>query len=138
MKHNDARPPFLLYGIIASFILLSTAACSGGNVRASLGAQMMTGGDPERGRLHLEAYGCGSCHAIPGVNGADAYVGPPLINWSDRSFIAGSLPNTADNLIFWIRYPQSVEPGTAMPDLNVPDDVARDMGAYLYTLKRAP
>jgi cytochrome c1 len=31
--------------------------------------------------------------------------------------------------------PQSVEPGTAMPNLNVNEAAARDMAAYLYTLR---
>ena len=30
-----------------------------------------TAGDPERGRLLLRQYGCGTCHAIPGVATAD-------------------------------------------------------------------
>ena len=33
----------------------------------------------------------------------------------------------------WIRDPQQVSPGTAMPDLNVGEGDARDITAFLYT-----
>jgi hypothetical protein len=61
-------------------------------------------------------------------------VGPPLTSFANRSYIAGQLVNSPDNLIRWIMDPQGVEPGTAMPDLGVIPEVARDMAAYLYTL----
>ncbi len=98
-------------------------------------AQNVQGGDPARGREALNSYGCGACHSIPGVQGANATVGPPLDRFAYRRFVAGELPNQPDNLVKWIMNPQSVEPGTAMPNLNVSDATARDMAAYLYTLQ---
>jgi cytochrome c1 len=47
--------------------------------------------------------------------------------------IAGRLGNSPDNLQRWIRDPQAVSPGTAMPDLNVGERDARDITAFLYT-----
>lgn len=96
----------------------------------------VAGGDPERGAQALHAYGCGACHVIPGVPGAVAYIGPPLDGWAERHYIAGTLSNTPDNLILWLREPQTVEPGTAMPNMDVTEQDARDMSAYLYTLRR--
>ncbi len=96
----------------------------------------VAGGDPERGVETLQAYGCGACHVIPGVPGAVSYVGPPLDGWADRHYIAGSLSNTPENLMRWLREPQTVEPGTAMPNMDVTEQAARDMSAYLYTLRR--
>jgi cytochrome c1 len=93
------------------------------------------GGNPARGPAIAERYGCGSCHTIPGVTGARGLVGPPLLWWSRRTFIAGELPNTPENLVRWIRDPQSVEPQTAMPALGLSDAEARDVAAYLYTLR---
>jgi cytochrome c1 len=52
-----------------------------------------------------------------------------------RAYIAGQLANQPDNLIRWLQDPQAVEPGTAMPKLGVVPQVARDMAAYLYTLR---
>jgi cytochrome c len=91
-------------------------------------------GNPARGREAIQRYGCGTCHGIPGVRGADGTVGPPLDDFGRRSYIAGQLPNTGPNLQRWIMNPQAVEPGTAMPDLGVTSIDARDMAAYLFTL----
>ncbi|MGN9779141.1 c-type cytochrome [Micromonospora sp. H33] len=91
-------------------------------------------GRPDRGAELIAQYGCGSCHSIPGVNRADGLVGPPLTRFGARSYIAGQLPNNADNLQRWISDPQGVEPGTAMPNLGVGAIDAQDIAAYLYTL----
>jgi cytochrome c2 len=95
----------------------------------------VTGGDDRRGREFMDRYGCGSCHVIPGIARARGHVGPPLDGIAQRSYLGGVLPNTPDNMIMWIRYPQKVDPRTAMPDLGVSDPEARDMAAYLYTLR---
>jgi cytochrome c len=84
------------------------------------------------GRQLIATYGCGSCHSIPGVPGANAMVAPPLDRFYQRTYIAGRLSNTQDNLVKWIQDPQEVEPGTAMPDLGVSEAEARDIAAYLY------
>jgi cytochrome c len=91
-------------------------------------------GNPQLGRELLVSYGCGSCHTIPGVKGANALVGPPLTSFAHRSYVAGQLANTPDNLARWIQDPQQVEPGTAMPDLGVTAEEAGNMAAYLLTL----
>lgn len=93
------------------------------------------GGDVERGRSLIESFGCGSCHTIPGVRGADATVGPPLNDFGERAFIAGQLANTPQNLVRWVMDPQTVEPGTAMPDLGVNAEQARHIAAYLEALQ---
>jgi cytochrome c1 len=60
-------------------------------------------------------------------------VGPPLDGIALRVIIAGHLSNTPHNMQTWIRDPQQVSPGTAMPDLNVGAQDARDITAFLYT-----
>lgn len=95
----------------------------------------LTGGDPDRGVRAIQTYGCGGCHDIPGVGGASGLVGPPLGNIASRVYLAGQLPNSPDNMIRWIRFPQQVEPRTAMPDMRVSDRDARDIAAYLLTLR---
>jgi cytochrome c2 len=91
-------------------------------------------GDAENGRLLLRQFGCGDCHHIPGVAGARGQVGPPLDRLARRVYLAGVLPNTPQQLSNWIREPQAIRPGTAMPDMQVSAAHARDMVAYLYTL----
>ena len=92
-------------------------------------------GDPERGKLLLRQYGCGACHSIPGVPAAQGNVGPPLDAIAKRVYLAGVLPNTPENMVRWIRVPQELAPGTAMPNLQVPEPHAQDMVAYLYRLR---
>lgn len=92
------------------------------------------GGDPVLGKNLIMEHGCFACHSIPGIDRADAHVGPPLDAWVDRRYIAGLLPNEPDNLIAWIVNPQRFEPGTAMPTLGVNEEEARHIAAYLYTL----
>ena len=92
-----------------------------------------TGGDPSRGEALFIQYGCGSCHAVKNVRTATGMVGPPLDGIALRVIIAGKLANKPDNMEKWIRDPQHVSPGTAMPDLQVGERDARDITAFLYT-----
>jgi cytochrome c1 len=96
--------------------------------------RIVSGGDASVGESKIRSYGCGTCHTIPGVEGADGLVGPPLLKFGRRQIIAGQLANTPDNLVGWITDPKGVEPGTAMPDLQVSKDDARDIAAYLEGL----
>ena len=100
--------------------------------------RLIARGDAAEGRRLLDAYGCGSCHVIPGVRGAEGMTGPPLTRWAERHEIAGLLLNTPENLVGWIVDPQRFEPGTAMPTLGVTESEARDMAAHLYTLGAPP
>jgi mono/diheme cytochrome c family protein len=92
-------------------------------------------GDPRRGKVAIRQYACTTCHAVPGIVGPHAPVGPPLERIATRKYIAGVLPNTTENMLRWLRAPQEVNPRTAMPNLGVTERDARDMAAYLYTLR---
>jgi cytochrome c2 len=83
----------------------------------------------------MGAYGCPTCHVIPGVRGATGKVGPPLTGVADRVYLAGRVANEPQNMIDWIRNPQKIDPQTAMPNTGVTERDARDIAAYLYTLK---
>ncbi|MBI5277335.1 MAG: c-type cytochrome [Burkholderiales bacterium] len=91
--------------------------------------------DADRGRRALHQFGCNGCHIIPGVTGSRVHVGPPLEGIGSRKLVAGKLAGTPDNLALWIMRPQEVKPGSAMPHLGVPERDARDMAAYLSTLR---
>jgi cytochrome c len=88
-----------------------------------------------RGRDHMQYYGCGSCHTIPGIPGAHATVGPPLERMGKRTYIAGTLPNSQEDLAHWIQHPQQVHPGTAMPELGVTPQDAEEIAQYLEELR---
>jgi mono/diheme cytochrome c family protein len=91
--------------------------------------------DAERGVEAINQYACITCHRIPGIVGSNAPVGPPLDGVASRRILAGVLPNSPENMILWLRFPQKVSPLTAMPDLGVTERDARDIAAYLETLK---
>lgn len=88
----------------------------------------------ETGAELIEASGCGACHVIPGIAAARGHVGPPLNRIGRRVYIAGLLPNTPDNMVRWLRDPQAIVPGNAMPNLGLTEEQARDITEYLFTL----
>jgi cytochrome c len=119
-------------GVISAALALALSACASEERRA---AAEMTGGDPARGVAAIRHYGCGSCHSIPGVDGANSLVGPPLGRMAQRTYIAGVLTNSPENMIRWLRDPPAVDHLTAMPKLGLTEQEARDVASYLYTLR---
>jgi cytochrome c1 len=100
-----------------------------------LGCQFPFAKSPEsKAAPIMRRYGCVSCHTIPGIAGASATVGPPLDRLGNRTYLAGILPNTPENLAFWIQHPQEVHHGTAMPEMHVTPDDAKAITQYLETL----
>jgi cytochrome c2 len=119
---------------VAGLVLALGALCGcGGSVERQAAA--MTGGEPARGKVLVRKYGCESCHTIPGVSGADGTIGPPLDAIAKRAYLAGRLPNEPQNMIRWIRDPQAIEPGSAMPQMGLSEQDGRDIAAFLYTLR---
>ena len=120
----------LLSVVSASLCCALLGACD-----ANQAALPVTGGDARLGKLLIEQYQCGSCHAIPDVAAATGNAGPPLLGFGRRSYIAGSIPNMPDALVNWLVDPPALKPGTLMPNVGVSKDDARHMAAYLYTLR---
>jgi cytochrome c2 len=114
--------------------LLMTVCCSRENEMVEQ-ARALTGGEPSRGIAAIGRYGCGSCHEIPGIRRATGTVGPPLAGVARRTYLAGHVSNTPQDMVRWIQHPQQLEHGTAMPEMHVSDADARDIAAYLYTLR---
>jgi cytochrome c2 len=98
------------------------------------GSNALSLGNPERGRDLVIRYGCPSCHILPDA-GPEGLVGPTLDDMGGRSYIAGRFPNEEIWMSLWLQGPQELKPGTMMPDLNVDERDARDMAAYLATLR---
>jgi putative membrane protein len=113
----------------------AVGVAGGGMACGRAEATPVPGGDVERGKEVVTAMGCGSCHDIAGLRNAEGQVGPPLAGVRNRAIIGGALPNTPDNMMLWIEDPPSIAPNTAMPNLGVSPQQARDIVAYLYTLK---
>ncbi len=122
--------------LLLPFIVLVIAIIGEANLQTpTLAHPAAPTGNAALGQQAIQQVGCGTCHTIPGVPGAGATVGPVLAGLSRRSFIAGELPNTPENLAQWIQHPQAIKPGTAMPDMGVDESTAKNIVAYLYTLK---
>lgn len=121
----------LLVVIVAGAAIALDQRYERGDLRAR--AEAITGGSVDRGEALFAAYGCGGCHSLSGEPQAQGLVGPPLDTIGSREMIAGKLSNTPDNLARWIRDPQAVTPGTAMPALGLTPPQARDLTAFLYT-----
>lgn len=102
---------------------------------AAAAAHELTGGDPDRGKTAFTAHGCGACHAIRNVVTAQGQVGPALDGIAARGFLAGGQPNEPERMIAWIQHPQALQPGVGMPETGLTDAEARDVAAYLYTLR---
>jgi cytochrome c len=117
-------------GLLAIVVFVAVVAYSGRSASARVPA--MPGTDAGRGGRLISQLGCGSCHAIHGIAGADGEVGPPLTDLVRRREIAGVLPNTPDNLARWIAHPQQIDPGDVMPDLGLTEAQASDIARYLY------
>ena len=87
----------------------------------------------QRGRTLVAWYGCIGCHEVPAMP-LVGFVGPPLRGVARRSYLAGRLPNTPENMVRWIRHPGQVDTDTVMPEMNIGEQDARDIAAFLYTL----
>lgn len=77
---------------------------------------------------------CISCHAI---NDEGGNLGPNLTSFGDRETLAGYLEMTDENMVQWIKDPQSLKPANLMPafDDQLDDDEIDSLVAYLKGLK---
>lgn len=119
----------------AAFAAAAAASLLSGCGPSERPAAAATAGNAERGRLLLAQYQCGSCHTIPGVPASRGQVAPTLASFGKRSYIAGRVANRPDALARWIESPQALVPGTVMPAMGASPADARDMAAYLSSLK---
>lgn len=114
--------------IVAMFVVAAAAGC------ARKRDQQNVFGDAQRGRALVPRYGCPACHAIPGVE-VKGQVGPPLTHIARRAYLAGHIPNTPITMAQWIQDPQRFKPGVAMPNCGVNERDARDISAFLFTIR---
>jgi mono/diheme cytochrome c family protein len=114
---------------LAGLLLALLAGCGEAPIPAHL---RIVDADAERGRAVIAQIGCGACHVIPGIAGARGRLGPPLERMSERTYIAGTFPNRPDTLIRFVRDAPSLAPETAMPELPLSEQEARDIAAFLY------
>jgi len=134
LKESDRRASAAALTTFST-VLAVCLASSAGQSEALESWSGPVDGDPARGAAEIRDVGCGSCHMIPGIAGADGLVGPPLDFISRRIYLAGVLRNTPQNMMAWLQDPQKFVPGNAMPNMNLSEEQSRNITAYLYTLK---
>jgi len=77
-------------------------------------------------QLFYSKYGCSACH-IADYKSDKGYIGPALAGVGNRLTPAWTYE--------WLKDPNGLRPGTLMPNFNLKDDEARNLTAFLMTLK---
>ena len=130
-------------GLGASSIRIATTAMASPLIGALPAAcadksdrpRTLAGADPAAGLAAMERVGCAACHDVPGVRWPQGKAAAPLAGFGDSPMIAGRLPNQPDLLVRFVRDAPSLDPQTAMPPMPLTEAEARDVAAYLYTLR---
>ncbi len=97
------------------------------------------GGNPDNGKMMFQSKGCIACHTAAGVPGANGTIGPNLNGIGDaikRPTLADGSTNTPEHIREWIMDPNSKKPGTMMPNLQLKQEEATDLTAFLLTLTK--
>ena len=78
---------------------------------------------------------CVNCHRVSGTT-ADGTFGPDLSHLMSRDTLAaGAIRNTHDNLRQWIKDPQTIKPGSLMPNMQLNSRELDEVVEYLSSLK---
>jgi cytochrome c len=117
---------------VCSIAMIAVTIFGAGCSLSNAPRQHITSGQASVPDLMIQ-YGCPTCHVIPHVPGAVGKVGPSLDDLSRRSYLAGAQQNTPQNLIRWIKHPQQIRLGTAMPEMGVTSADAVRIAAFLQT-----
>lgn len=126
----------VLVVLVLAVALGVAAASTYERSRAEREANAATGGEGLRAIAVMTHNGCAGCHTIPGVPGAQGTVGPKLDgSLSKRRYIAGTIPNSPENMVRWLQVAREINEKTAMPSTGITDQEARDVAAYLYALR---
>jgi cytochrome c oxidase subunit 2 len=78
---------------------------------------------------------CVNCHRLAGT-AADQRVGPDLTHLASRRMLAGgAVVNTPATLAQWLKNPDSIKPGSHMPNFQLSDAEVAELVAYLEGAK---
>jgi cytochrome c oxidase subunit II len=89
-----------------------------------------------RGQNRFFEQGCAECHAIRGTP-ARGLIGPDLTHvGTRRTLAAGTIENSIDNVVRWIRENQRIKPAVRMPQFDrLSVEEAREIAHYLASLR---
>jgi cytochrome c2 len=103
----------------------------------------LTGADKKRGRSLLEQKACGTCHRFTGV---EALPNAPTSSGKESRLAISLAPDLrhardrldASTVVAWLLDPQSMKPGTLMPQTPMSPSEARDVATYILESDLAP
>lgn len=121
--------------LLASATIIAILASCGRSEKIPVASAPAGPSSPARGKQLLTQYGCISCHRIPTVEGAKGKIGPALDHIGSHPMLSNKFPNDLATLTRWLQNPQSMDPDSSMPDLDVTPADARDISAFLLSLK---
>ena len=84
---------------------------------------------PKTGASLFVTKSCSGCHRA-----ISSTTCPSLVNFAQKSLIAGKVPNTRDNLRKWLKKPSSIKKGSRMPNLGLTDEEIELLIEYIYIL----
>ncbi|MCP4500271.1 MAG: cytochrome c [Deltaproteobacteria bacterium] len=120
-KKKDPKADENIKGIIEFFKWVEKIDTNGFPPEPDLGRTLSNRKDGTKKMMAPESFTiCLGCHAIGGKGGA---VGPSLDGVANRY--------TPDELTKWLKSPETVKPGTAMPNLNLSDDTVQGLVKFL-------
>ncbi len=119
--------------VIAAALL--SVSCNAPERKTAGTAVPVVVGIRDNGKQLIEKYACLACHRIPGFDGAQGSLGPSLEGITSHATIAGGAPNNVETMTAYLQNPQAVHPDATMPALGMTPEEARDITAYLFTLK---
>ncbi len=99
-------------------------------------------GDPEKGKTLVNTMGCGTCHAMSGgellASAIPVTLEPAVLEVGmrfapDLALVQGRM--APDTLASWLLDPQSLKDDAMMPKIPMSEQDARDMAAYLLSVK---
>jgi cytochrome c len=134
IRESSARAGALQASLPLIALACSSLLLAGCDAKSEQGPPNFSG-DSKRGMALIKQYGCGGCHLIPQIADAKGNVGPPLLHVGTRTYLAGFISNSPENMALWIQDPQKALPGNVMPRMGVTAQDSRDITAFLYTLK---
>lgn len=91
------------------------------------------GGNAERGKLLFESVGCQACHVVGEMTKVRETRGTSYDIAPELSRVGSKV--SPDWMYDWIRNPRHYNPTTKMPSLRLSDAEAKDIVAFLMTLK---
>ncbi|HEY7399888.1 MAG TPA: cytochrome c oxidase subunit II [Actinomycetota bacterium] len=130
-------------GLNHGIMKLEVTALSPHDFEAWVANEKLDAATPEPGSLAatgLDTFmsvGCIACHAVRGVEGAEADAAPNLTHFASRDCMVGCLLDNQnpDDIARWLHDPAAVKEGVKMPNYHLSDDQIKALVAYLMSLK---